>query len=103
MFSLLCSLLVALTLVPMLGSRFLKIRKNNSSDKKKSKFRIGNWFKKVEAVYSKFLEKALGNRKVVYISTLLLLVITLFLLHQIQNEPNSFLSDPEFWIMNPEV
>ncbi len=78
-FSLFCSLLVALTLVPMLGSRFLKIRKNNTADKKKSKLRIGNWFKKVEEVYSRFLERALANKKVVFISTLLLLIITLFL------------------------
>ncbi len=77
-FSLLCSLLVALTLVPMLGSRFLKIRSNNKVGKNK-RFRIGNWFKKIESIYSIWLEKALNHRAIVLGTTLILLIITFFL------------------------
>jgi HAE1 family hydrophobic/amphiphilic exporter-1 len=77
-FALLCSLLVALTLVPMLGSRFLTIKKGeHTTDNPKS--RIGRWFLRLENTYSRWLEAAMRHRKIVFAVTGTLLVITMFL------------------------
>ncbi|MAT57574.1 MAG: acriflavin resistance protein [Ignavibacteriae bacterium] len=78
-FSLACSLIIALTLVPMLGSKFLRISNGNGNNSNGKKNRFGNWFLKVENFYSAKLEKALHHKKLVFISTITLLVITLFL------------------------
>lgn len=78
-FSLACSLIIALTLVPMLGSKFLRISNGNGNNSNGKKSRFGNWFLKVENFYSVKLEKALHHKKLVFISTITLLVITLFL------------------------
>ncbi|KAA3630884.1 MAG: AcrB/AcrD/AcrF family protein [Calditrichaeota bacterium] len=77
-FSLLCSLLVALTLVPMLGSRYLTVKTgNDSKDFKKARFT--SWTEKLENRYSNIITKALNRRKLVYIVTGVLLVITVSL------------------------
>ncbi|MCE5251954.1 efflux RND transporter permease subunit [bacterium] len=79
-FSLMCSLIVALTLVPMLGSRFLKYQPVQH-------FTGENWlhriyalseetFKKVEQQYSQVLQWALGHRKIIIITTVGLFVIS---------------------------
>ncbi|MBZ0181857.1 MAG: efflux RND transporter permease subunit [Melioribacteraceae bacterium] len=78
-FSLACSLIIALTLVPMLGSKFLRISNGNGNNSNGKKSRFGNWFLKVENFYSVKLEKALHYKKLVFISTITLLVITLLL------------------------
>ena len=78
-FSLACSLIIALTLVPMLGSKFLRISNGNGNNSNGKKSRFGNWFLKVENFYSAKLEKALHHKKLVFISTITLLVITLLL------------------------
>ncbi len=75
-FSLLCSLVVALTLVPMLGSRFLKISNNG---KKQKRLIWGNWFQRLESTYSVWLEKAVDHRKLVFVSTAALLIATILL------------------------
>jgi len=69
-FALVCSLFVALTLVPMLGSRFLRVR--NSSGR-------GHWFLSLESWYASFLEKALHHRKTVFLATLGLLAAAFLL------------------------
>ncbi|HLE56010.1 MAG TPA: efflux RND transporter permease subunit, partial [Rhodothermia bacterium] len=64
-FSLLCSLLVAQTLVPVLASRFLSIKPAQASDQsKRARFmqRFAGW----ERRYAGFLEKALLKRYVVF-------------------------------------
>lgn len=78
-FSLACSLIIALTLVPMLGSKFLRISNGNGNNSNGKKSRFGNWFLKVENFYSAKLEKALHHKKLVFITTLTLLVTTLLL------------------------
>jgi HAE1 family hydrophobic/amphiphilic exporter-1 len=85
-FALLCSLLVALTLVPMLGSRFLTVKEGNGATRNSrgraiDKFlsRIGAWFKRLEEFYSRWLERAVRHRKIVFAVTGVLLVITIFL------------------------
>ncbi|MEX0724041.1 MAG: efflux RND transporter permease subunit [Gracilimonas sp.] len=61
-FALVCSLLVALTLVPMLSSRFLTIKKG--SEQKKSRFQ--KYFQQLEIKYSKALEKVLHHKPAVF-------------------------------------
>jgi len=83
-FALLCSLLVALTLVPMLGSRYLNVRENglvkNSQGRiNKLLTRFGEWFHQLEDAYSRWLAGALRHRKTVFVVTGTLLVITIFL------------------------
>lgn len=61
-FALICSLVVALTLVPMLSSRFLTVKKD--SEQKKGAFQ--KFFQKFEYTYSKYLEKALHHKPAVF-------------------------------------
>ncbi|MFH2034826.1 MAG: efflux RND transporter permease subunit [Candidatus Zixiibacteriota bacterium] len=77
-FSLLCSLFVALTLVPMLGSRFLSTRGNGDNSAKK-KLRTAQWTERLESIYTGIIIKAINHKKKVFITTAGLLVITLFL------------------------
>ncbi|HMA61774.1 MAG TPA: efflux RND transporter permease subunit [bacterium] len=70
-FALMCSLLVALTLVPMLGSRFLTV---GTDQKTKEKSRFGRWFHRLESGYSGLLSVALKHRKIVFGITGLLLL-----------------------------
>tara|TARA_R110000868_G_scaffold383578_2_gene650590 strand:+ start:2616 stop:5735 length:3120 start_codon:yes stop_codon:yes gene_type:complete len=75
-FSLICSLFVALTLVPMLSSKFLSV-KPNGGKAKKGKF--NQLFEKLEKRYAIILEGALKHRYTVFGVTSLL-VVTNFLL-----------------------
>ncbi len=70
-FALICSLIVALTLVPMLSSKFLSVKKD-SENKKKGWFQ--RFFSIFERKYSKWLESALKHRKTVFGITLVLVV-----------------------------
>ncbi len=77
-FALLCSLLVALTLVPMFGSRFLTVKEGeHTTDNPRS--RLGRWFLKLENTYSRSLETAIRHRKRLYAVVGALLIITLSL------------------------
>ena len=71
-FALLCSLLVALTLVPMLASKFMTI-KPSSEITEKDKGRFQRMFEKVEDKYSNFLKSAIRRKYVVFGVTLALL------------------------------
>lgn len=70
-FALACSLLVALTLVPMLSSRFLSVKKK-SENKKRGKFQI--FFENLERKYSLVIDKIIDHRKKVYGFTFALVV-----------------------------
>lgn len=61
-FALVCSLLVALTLVPMLSSRFLTVKKGVNN--KKGRFQ--QWFQKFETRYSVVLDKILQRKLAVF-------------------------------------
>ena len=67
-FALMCSLFVALTLVPMLGSRFLTVRAN-AGDPNGKPSKIGRRMKKIENWYAKRLEGAIRHRNIVFIVT----------------------------------
>ncbi|SMO54207.1 efflux RND transporter permease subunit [Gracilimonas mengyeensis] len=75
-FSLVCSLLVALTLVPMLSSKFLTVKKGGNS--KKGKFQ--KFFQKMEFKYSAMLEKILNRKSWVFGITGVLVVASFLLL-----------------------
>lgn len=79
-FSLLASLLVALTIVPMLCSRMLKINGNNGEEKqrksKKILDRFNRWFKLLNERYKSGLSWALDHRKKVVIWGLIALLIS---------------------------
>jgi HAE1 family hydrophobic/amphiphilic exporter-1 len=77
-FSLLCSLFVALTLVPMLGSRYLTVKGNGNNGPKKQA-RFTRWTEKLEAKYSRLIDKAIIHKRIVFGTTATLLVITLLL------------------------
>lgn len=74
-FSLLCSLLVAMTLVPMLSSRFLSIK--NNGEKKRT--RIARWTNVLEDRYTNYINKAISHKKYVFSITSALLVIAIVL------------------------
>jgi len=77
-FALLCSLFVALTLVPMLGSRYLTVKPpEEGSVKKKSRFT--RWTERTEVLYSRVIDKAIDHKKVVFGTAAGLLLITFFL------------------------
>ncbi len=77
-FALLCSLFVALTLVPMLGSRYLTVDGNGQS-KAQQKSRFVRWTDRLEGIYEGVIEKAINHKKIVFGVAGSLLVITLFL------------------------
>jgi HAE1 family hydrophobic/amphiphilic exporter-1 len=86
-FSLMCSLFVALTLVPMLASRFLHYTPLEHYEGENLIHRIysvsEDWFKWLERHYSTILKWALGNRKTVIFITLILFLISVFLIRYI--------------------
>ncbi|MEX0679952.1 MAG: efflux RND transporter permease subunit [Balneolales bacterium] len=63
-FSILCSLLVALTLVPVLGSKFLTVKPDDPDPEKRSRFQ--RLFERMENKYGSLLEGAL-NRKLIIV------------------------------------
>jgi HAE1 family hydrophobic/amphiphilic exporter-1 len=77
-FALSCSLLVALTLVPMLGSHFLRFKYRNRENNAGKYHRI-KWMERLDEIYSHFLEKALQHKKIVFGTTAALMLITVLL------------------------
>lgn len=76
-FSLFCSLLVALTLVPMLASKFLTI-KPDSELKAKDKGRFQLFFERFENKYADFLKVAIARKYMVFTITILLIGISVY-------------------------
>ncbi|MCB2199100.1 efflux RND transporter permease subunit [bacterium] len=83
-FSLLCSLIVALTLVPMLSSRFLHYRSDKHSGSGKLFGRIyeasERSFRAVEGRYALLLRWALGHKRWIGAGTVALFVLSIFLI-----------------------
>ena len=81
-FSLAVSLVVALTLIPLLSSRFLKV---SSTETRQGLFSrlgrsIGRGIDNLREYYSRRLEWSLKHRKTVLVSTFLLFLVSLFIL-----------------------
>ena len=80
-FSISCSLLIALTLVPMLTSKFLKIKKNKKESAMTKFFDASEeFYVKIEKKYRQIIGWALRNRLVVILSIFMLFVVSLFAL-----------------------
>lgn len=79
-FSLLCSLVVSLTLIPMLASKFLRYEKMEHFKGESTLHRIyatsETMLQRIESEYSRLLKWALGHRKAVIILTLSLFVVS---------------------------
>ncbi len=83
-FSLLCSLVVALTLIPMLSSRFLRFQPSEHYKDESRVHRIYAWsedlFRRVELQYARLLTSALGHRKTVVMTAGGLFILSLILI-----------------------
>jgi HAE1 family hydrophobic/amphiphilic exporter-1 len=75
-FALICSLLVALTLVPMLASRFMSV--NVDADGNEVQTRTQKMFSRLENRYEILLTKALQNKKTIVFGALGLLMISVY-------------------------
>lgn len=84
-FALLCSLLVALTLVPMLASRFLSVASGPArADSRGGRFR--RRFERLERVYSNLIERAVHFRWLVFGGTAALVVGAVLVARQVPVE-----------------
>ncbi|UCG44085.1 MAG: efflux RND transporter permease subunit [candidate division WOR-3 bacterium] len=101
-FALISSLGIALTLIPMLSSRFLKMKPPGARQRG---FRAWSErsFKRVEATYSRLVGWGIGHRKLVIILTTLVLVLSLGLIPLIGTEfmPRQFTSFSEIYAEMP--
>ena len=82
-FSLLASLIVALTLVPMMASKILKIVRFEELEKKKNFISLINrGFEKafawIEDIYGSMLKWSIGHRKTIIFSVIILFVVSIF-------------------------
>lgn len=82
-FALMCSLLVALTLVPMLSSKFLSVKKGAGNQKKGA---FQRFFMRLEDRYSRFLETVINRKSVVFGVTFLLIAASAALIPTIPVE-----------------
>lgn len=78
-FSLMCSLLVALSLVPMLSSRFLSVGKTEEEGGKPEKrSRLREFFARMENKYSQMLKNALGHRRLIFAIAAILVGVSVY-------------------------
>jgi HAE1 family hydrophobic/amphiphilic exporter-1 len=77
-FALLSSLLVALTIVPMLASRFLRIRKEEVQRRGIGQ-RFRGFYERIEGRYTGLITWALAHRPAIFFGTLAIFILSLFL------------------------
>lgn len=87
-FSLACSLIAALTLIPMLSSRFLKME-----DYSERKSFIGSFFRfvesnysKIESLYSRMIKWALKHRRITLLGSALIFAVSVLMLPMVGME-----------------
>lgn len=83
-FALACSLFVALTLVPMLSSRFMTIQPTSEGIEPKGRFQ--RWFSRQERNYEGLLVRSIRHRWIVFGSTAVLLIGAILLWNRIPME-----------------
>ncbi|WP_234567746.1 efflux RND transporter permease subunit [Rhodohalobacter sp. 614A] len=76
-FALFCSLLVALTLVPMLASKFMSVKPDSELESSK-KGRFQEFFENAENRYSDFLRKAIERKYLVFGISIVLIIASVF-------------------------
>jgi HAE1 family hydrophobic/amphiphilic exporter-1 len=83
-FALLCSLLVSLTLVPMLSSRFLRFPSEKELQKPDRLHKIYAYsertFRTIEELYSRLLEWALSHRKMVIMVIFVIFILSVLMI-----------------------
>jgi HAE1 family hydrophobic/amphiphilic exporter-1 len=101
-FALIASLGIALTLIPMLASHFLKMRPAGTQERGFRAWSERN-FKRVEATYSRLVGWGIGHRKLVIILTTLVLIASLGLVPLIGTEfiPQQFSKFTEMFAEMP--
>ncbi len=85
-FSLACSLIVALTLVPMLATKIIKDEKSGTNPGSRLAVKAKQIFASIEDSYKKLLDYSLRHRFQVILITVLLLAISIFLLRFVGRE-----------------
>ena len=88
-FSLSVSLVVALTLIPLLASRFLRFKEKLAQKKsrlKKLGEKVGNWLTDLQNTYSRALEWSLNHKKTILFSTLGMFILSIILLANLGGE-----------------
>jgi HAE1 family hydrophobic/amphiphilic exporter-1 len=87
-FSLAVSLLVALTLIPLLASRFLYLKEAVKDNKTLSRLtdRVNRWLEKMHDVYSRILRWSLYHRKTVLFSVAGIFILSVFIMINLGGE-----------------
>ncbi len=75
-FALLCSLIVALTLVPMMASKMLSVQPDDPDPDKRSRYQ--RMFEKLENGYAHLLERALNRKLLISLGVFLIFGLALF-------------------------
>ncbi len=83
-FALISSLVVALTIIPMLTVRFGAVKKREERTGFSRK--LGQFYERVERLYTRLIEWALGHRKTVIFGTIGVFIVSLFLVPFIGTE-----------------
>lgn len=77
-FSLLVSLIVAMTIVPLLSAKILKIEEDKKGNKlARFKFRVGEWLNKITDKYSTMLHWSLNHKKTVLVTVFVMFVLSI--------------------------
>lgn len=99
-FALVSSLIVALTIIPMLTVRFgaVKRREERTGFSKK----LGQFYEGVESVYTRLITWALGHRKTIIFGTIAVFVVSLFLIPFIGTELSPQMDQGEI-VVNAEM
>jgi HAE1 family hydrophobic/amphiphilic exporter-1 len=79
-FALVSSLVVALTIIPMLSVKFGKVKRSQFGEK------LNNFYTRIEGAYSRLIRWALNHRLAVVLGTVIVFVISLFLIPFIGTE-----------------
>lgn len=95
-FALVSSLVVALTIIPMLSVRFKEVRRRNFGAK------LSNFYTRVENIYTRIIKWALGHRKTVIFGTIGVFLISLVLVPFIGTELTPSVDQGEI-IINAEM
>lgn len=86
-FSLLASLVVALTIIPLLSSRLLKISRNGSENGNgRLSARFARFFTRLDAAYGHALKWSLGHRKLMVLAMVVAFVVSLALVPLVGTE-----------------
>lgn len=95
-FSLACSLLVALTLVPLLCSRFLRLQSERRGEKRRTNglsYKVGSYMGKLDGAYQGILNWALNHRAIVIVATIIIFIISIMIVYPLQLVGTDFIPD----------